>query len=104
MDASNPARERRSGKRVARVVPLSLHTGQRTLPVRTVDSSDSGVLVVSPEALSHKLGIVLSNPSSGRRASGWVVRCATGDGPDSFEVAIQFLEPSPAFWDSTDSN
>jgi hypothetical protein len=71
--------------------------------VRTVDSSDSGVLVVSPEALSQRLGIVLSNPSSGRRASGWAVRCATGDEPDAFEVAIQFLEPSPAFWDGSDA-
>ena len=103
MNASNPVSERRNGKRVARAIPLSLHTGQRTLPVRTVDSSDHGVLVVSPEALSRKLGIVLSNPSSGRRASGWVVRCATGDVPDAFEVAIQFIEPSPAFWGSADS-
>lgn len=103
VETLNPVSERRHGKRVARVVPLSLHTGQRTLPVRTVDSSDSGVLLVSPEALSQKLGIVLSNPSSGRRASGWVIRCTTGDVPDAFQVAIQFLEPSPAFWGDSDS-
>ena len=103
MDALNPVSERRQGKRIARAVPLSLHTGQRTLPVRTVDSSDGGVLVVSPEALSRKLGIVLSNPSSGRRASGWVVRCATGAVPGTFEVAIQFLEPSPSFWGAPES-
>jgi len=66
--------------------------------VRTIDVSDSGVLVVSPEALSLKLGIVLDNASSGRRASGWVVRCGTGELPGTFEVAIRFLEPSPAFW------
>jgi hypothetical protein len=71
--------------------------------VRTVDLSDSGVLVVSPEALSLKHGIVLANPSSGRRASGWVVRCATGAVPGTFEVAIRFLELSPAFWDGTES-
>ena len=84
------------------MVPLSLFTGQRALPVRTVDVSDDGVLVVSPEALSQKFGVVLANPSSGRRAPGWVVRCATGDAPDTFEVAIAFLEPSPAFWDGTE--
>lgn len=66
--------------------------------MRTVDVSDSGVLVVSPEALSLKLGIVLANASSGRHASGWVVRCGTGELPGTFEVAIRFLEPSPAFW------
>lgn len=98
MEDLNPVTERRSGRRVARVVPLSLHTGQRTLPVRTVDVSDSGVLVVSPEALGLKVGIVLANPSSGRRVPGWVVRCGTGELPGAFEVAIRFLEPSPAFW------
>ncbi len=103
MNASNPVSERRHARRTARVVPLVLHTGQRALPVRTVDSSDSGVLLVAPEALSQKLGIVLSNPSSGRRASGWVVRCATGADPGTFEVAIRFLEPSPAFWGGADS-
>jgi hypothetical protein len=94
----SPVPERRHGPRVARELPLSLHTGQRTLPVRTVDLGDGGALVVSPEALSLKHGIVLANPSSGRRASGWVVRCGTGDVPGTFEVAIRFLEPSPAFW------
>ncbi len=68
--------------------------------MRTVDVSDTGALVASPEALSLKVGIVLANPSSGRRAPGWVVRCATGDVPATFEVAIQFIEPSPDFWGS----
>jgi hypothetical protein len=97
---SNPVCERRRSQRIAQVLPLSLHTGQRTLQVRTVDISESGVLVVSPEALSLKFGVVLANPSSGKRASGWVVRCATGDAPGAFEVAIRFIEPSPAFWGS----
>jgi len=100
---SNPVSERRRSKRVERVLPLSLHTGQRILPVRTVDVSDRGTVVVSPEAPSLKFGVVLTNPSSGRRASGWVVRCATGDAPGTFEVAIDFIEPSPSFWDGADS-
>lgn len=82
------------------MLPLSLHTGQRTLPVRTIDINENGALVASPEALSQKFGVVLANPSSGKRVSGWVVRCATGDVPGTFEVAIEFIERSPAFWDS----
>ena len=66
--------------------------------MQTVDISDDGALVASPEALSLKFGVVLANPSSGRRASGWVIRCATGDVPGTFEVAIEFIEPSPTFW------
>lgn len=85
------------------MLPLSLHTGQRILAVRTVDVSDSGTVVVSPEAPSLKFGVVLTNPSSGRRASGWVVRCTTGDAPGTFEVAIDFIEPSAAFWGAADS-
>ena len=100
---SSPVCERRRNNRVARVLSLSLHTGQRTLPVRTVDVGDSGALVASPEALSLKLGVVLANPTSGKRAPGWVVRCATADVPGTFEVAIDFIEPSPAFWGDADS-
>jgi hypothetical protein len=84
------------------VLPLSLYTGLRTLPVRTVDISDSGALVASPEALSLEFGVVLANPASGKRASGWVVRCATGDVPGTFEVAIEFIEPSATFWAGAD--
>ena len=102
MVVSKPVCERRRNRRVSRVIPLSLHTGQRTLPVRTVDISDKGALVSSPEALSLKFGVVLANPSSGKRASGWVIRCATGDVPGTFEVAIEFIERSPAFWGSVD--
>ena len=82
------------------MLPLSLHTGQRTLCVRTIDVGDHGTLVVSPEALDPRFGVVLSNPASGRRASGWVVRCITGEAHGEFEIAIEFLEPSPAFWDA----
>lgn len=71
--------------------------------MQTVDVSDTGVLVASPEALSLKVGIVLANPSSGRRAPGWIVRCATGDAPATFEVAIRFIEPSPGFWGSAEA-
>jgi hypothetical protein len=99
---SNPVSERRRSSRCARVLPLSLHTGQRTVPVQTIDISDNGALVASPEALSRKYGVVLVNPSSGKRVPGWVVRCATGDVPGTFEVAIEFIERSPAFWDSAD--
>jgi hypothetical protein len=70
--------------------------------VRTVDISDSGALVASPEVLGQKFGVVLANPSSGKRASGWVVRCATGEVPGTFEIAIEFIERSPAFWGSAD--
>ena len=70
--------------------------------MRTVDFSDSGALVASPETLSLKFGVVLANPSSGKRALGWVVRCAVGDVPGTFEVAIQFVEASPAFWGSAE--
>ncbi len=80
------------------MLPLSLHTGQRTLEVQTVDVSADGALVVSPEPLNLKFGVVLANPSSGKRVSGWVVRCTTGEAPGTFEVAIDFIEPSPAFW------
>jgi hypothetical protein len=52
--------------------------------VRTIDINDTGALVASPEALSPKFGVVLANPSSGKRASGWVVRCATSDMPGTF--------------------
>lgn len=97
---SSPVSERRRSRRETRVLPLSLHTGQRTLAVRSVDVSEDGVLVVCPEALSLKFGVVLDNPSSGRRTSGWVVRCVTGEAPGTFEVAVEFIEPSPAFWGS----
>jgi hypothetical protein len=70
--------------------------------VRTVDISDDGALVASPEALSLKFGVILANPSSGKRASGRVIRCATGDVPGTFEVAIEFIEASPAFWECAD--
>lgn len=49
-----------------------------------------------------KFGVVLANPSSGKRTSGWVVRCVTGEAPGTFELAIEFIEPSPAFWGSAD--
>jgi hypothetical protein len=84
------------------VLPLSLHTGQRTLPVQTIDINDEGALVASPEALTRKFGVVLAKPSSGKRAPGRVVRCATGEIPGTFEVAIEFIERSPAFWGSDD--
>ncbi len=102
MIVSNPVSERRRSSRVARVLPLSLHTGQRTLPVQTIDINDEGALVASPEALSRKFGVVLANPSSGKRAPGRVVRCAMGDVPGTFEVAIEFIERSPAFWGCPD--
>ena len=66
--------------------------------MRTVDVSDHGALLVSPEALDSRYGVVLSNPASGRRVSGWAVRCVTGETPGEFEIAIEFLEPSPVFW------
>ena len=72
------------------------------LQVRTVDISGGGALLVSPEALDPKFGIVLVNPSSGKRAPGRVVRCATADVPGTFEVAIEFIERSPSFWDGGD--
>jgi len=99
LDVSSPVRERRWSPRIARTLPLTLHTGSRTLPVRTVDVSDDGVLLVTSEALSTRSAVVLSHPASGRHASGWVVRCVTGEAHGEFEVAIELLEPSPAFWD-----
>lgn len=98
MSLSNPLRERRRGARVHRALPLTLYTGSRALAVRTVDVGDHGALVVSPEPLDSRFGVVLANPATDRRAPGRVVRCATGETPGEFEVAVEFLEPFPAFW------
>ena len=65
--------------------------------MQAIDINGNGALVASPEALSQKFGVVLANPSSGTRASGWVVRCAAGDVTGTFEVAIEFIERTPAF-------
>ena len=94
----SPYRERRRSARVHRVLPLTLHTGSRALAVRTVDVGDHGTLLVAPEPLDTRFGVVLANPATDRRAHGRVVRCATGETPGEFEVAVEFLEPFPAFW------
>ena len=67
--------------------------------MRTIHFGDHWALLVTPEPLDPRFGIVLSNPSTDRHASARVLRCATGETPGEFEVAVELLEPSPEFWD-----
>jgi hypothetical protein len=91
--------ERRRSQRVMVRMPINLHLAGRNDPIRgvTIAVSETGAMLMLSEPLAMGTKLEVENVKSQKRAHASVTRAPQVNNEGTL-VPIEFVEPSPAFW------
>jgi hypothetical protein len=93
------AEERRRAQRVLLRIPVLVHLAGKANPIhgKTHTVSASGAMIVLAEPLAEGTKITIENPKTQTKVEAKVVRPAQTTAEGAL-VPIEFLAPSPTFW------
>jgi hypothetical protein len=93
------AEERRRAQRVLLKMPVVVHIPGKPEPINgsTHTVSEKGAMLVIPDPLPEGTKISIENPKTQKTVEARVVR-PPQMGHDGALVPVEFLAPSPAFW------
>jgi hypothetical protein len=93
------AEERRRAQRVLLKMPVMVHIPGKPNPIKgsTHTVSENGAMLVIPDPLPEGTKISIENPKTQKSVEARVVRPPQMS-HDGALVPVEFLSPSPAFW------
>lgn len=99
-----PGEERRRSQRVMIRVPVTLSTADNGQAVKvqahTVAVNIHGAMVVCKRSFDAETKLEVMNDRTGERAASRVTR-APRESAEGFLIPVEFLDPSPKFWQIT---
>lgn len=98
-DRQPTAEERRRAQRVLVRVPVNVHFPNKPEPVAgfTHTVSATGGMIILKEGVPNGTKLILENPKTQKTVEAYVVRPSQFN-PEGSLVPVEFLAPSPQFW------